>query len=418
MYLGEEERFFDTYGSLFMSKYPNIELEIVSPEMSNIQDQDLDKQMDDWIKIEKPDVLMPMNVDQFIRHAAEGKFYPLDAVIRQDRFDLSGLAPSIVQFLRDKGGGSLYALGPVFHSVAMYYNKDLFDKYGIAYPKNRMTWEKAFELASKFSSAKLSGSTVYGLQYRNGAHPYVFIESMGGSYGLDLLDPQNKKVTAATDGWRNVIQMAAAAYHSGALYLDSGSLQNNPSFGDPRSRDPFLMGESAMAIDDVNLLNLLKEKELKNQLSFEWGLATVPVGSKHEEIVSDFLIMELFAINAQSENLRAAWEFVKYIHGNEYARIKTETQRQLFTRVEYSQRAYGVNLEPFYALKLSDASFNIGYIQLPRDFRLAFRSLVQSEIAAAFNGSKSIEDALNTIQNEGQAALDKALQQELPHQSP
>ncbi|RKN79244.1 ABC transporter substrate-binding protein [Paenibacillus ginsengarvi] len=405
-----EERFYSKYGNLFMAKYPNVNIEVASMEAMYRSNRYSIAAMEEWIERERPDVLYMMNMEQFVQYAAEGKLYDMDMVIRQDRFDLNALAPSVVELLREKGGGSLYGLGTTYYSLAMFYNKDLFDKYGVPYPQNRMSWEKVYKLAQRFAVETGDSLPVYGLQSRNGQHPYYFVKSIGGGQLLDMIDPVNQKLTLASDAWVKIVRNAADVYKSGALYLVQDWLHNKQTFGDPRNRDPFLAGRTAMAIDDVSLLRWLKEKGAKKEVTFDWDLVTVPVDPKHADTGSDFMFTDLFAISSRSSQLRPAWEFIKYIHGEEYAKIKSRTETSLMTRVKASNEAYGRNLEAFYALKPADTLLYIGYNQIPASFPQSFNVLAASEIGAVFTGGKSPEEALGVLQTKGQELLDKAIQ--------
>lgn len=404
-----EERFYVKYGNLFMSKYPNVNVEVASMEKVYSTSHNQTAAMEEFINKEQPDVLYLWNMDQYIRYAAEGRLYALDTIIRQDRFDLTALAPAVIELLRSKGEGRLYGLGNSYYALALFYNKDLFDQYGVPYPKNRMSWDKAYDLARKFSAGSDKNSRIYGLQYKNGTHPYYFLQSIGGGQQLEIIDPDLKKVKISAEAWENIIRKTSDVYKSGSLYLDSDSLHDKPVFSDPRKRDPFIAGKTAMAIDDPSLLAILKEKETRKETMFEWDLVTVPVDPKHSDTGSDFMINDLFAINSRSSQLRPAWEFIKYIYDDEYSRIKSRTERGLMTRVKYSNEKYGRNLEAFYTLKPADTLLQIGYSQIPFNVQHEFNIIAGSEIGAIFNGEKPSKEAIRAIQVKGQELLDKAI---------
>ncbi|MDG0873339.1 extracellular solute-binding protein [Paenibacillus thiaminolyticus] len=44
----------------------------------------------------------------------------------------------------------MYGLSPTFVSSAVYYNKDLFEQYGVTPPQDKMTWEQLLDLAARF----------------------------------------------------------------------------------------------------------------------------------------------------------------------------------------------------------------------------------------------------------------------------
>lgn len=47
----------------------------------------------------------------------------LEPLIARDQYDLSNMAPTMLNGVRELGGGSLYALAPTFMSSALYFNK-------------------------------------------------------------------------------------------------------------------------------------------------------------------------------------------------------------------------------------------------------------------------------------------------------
>ncbi len=63
----------------------------------------------------------------------------LTPFVRQDHLDLSTYYPNVLNLARR--GEHLYALPADFTPMMLYYNKRLFDKAGVPYPKDGWTWE-------------------------------------------------------------------------------------------------------------------------------------------------------------------------------------------------------------------------------------------------------------------------------------
>jgi maltose-binding protein MalE len=55
----------------------------------------------------------------------------------------------IVQAYSTKG--EFLTMPYTVESAVMYYNKDLFDKFGATYPKDGLTWNETMDLARKLS---------------------------------------------------------------------------------------------------------------------------------------------------------------------------------------------------------------------------------------------------------------------------
>ncbi|MDB5084275.1 MAG: extracellular solute-binding protein family 1, partial [Bacilli bacterium] len=86
-----------------------------------------------------------------------GLQYDMTDLVKKHNFDLSRFEQSPIQGIQQLGG--LYGIPITLSPLVLYYNKDIFDKFGVAYPKNGMTWDQISELAKKFDQ------NVDGVQY-------------------------------------------------------------------------------------------------------------------------------------------------------------------------------------------------------------------------------------------------------------
>src|SRR5690606_2756831 len=105
--------------------FPNIELEVISTE-SAFSAEDPAAEMMRIVEEQQPDVLY-LSEEEYALLAQDGTLYDLDAVVKQDQFDLDSFQPAVIDLLKAHGGGKLYGLSANFSSQALYYNKDLFD---------------------------------------------------------------------------------------------------------------------------------------------------------------------------------------------------------------------------------------------------------------------------------------------------
>jgi multiple sugar transport system substrate-binding protein len=85
-----------------------------------------------------PDLMM-LNTGQFEALATRGALLPLDSFVEKEGFDLSIYWPQAIEGSRYQG--RLYALPRDMSNVILYYNKDLFDEAGVAYPTADWTWD-------------------------------------------------------------------------------------------------------------------------------------------------------------------------------------------------------------------------------------------------------------------------------------
>lgn len=53
-------------------------------------------------------------------------------------------------------------MAPSISTRALFYNKDLFDRYGVPYPTNAMTWDDVLALAKRFPTKGEGEGRIYG----------------------------------------------------------------------------------------------------------------------------------------------------------------------------------------------------------------------------------------------------------------
>ncbi|MEF3304466.1 ABC transporter substrate-binding protein [Paenibacillus sp. GYB003] len=130
--------------------------------------------------------------------------YDISGLMKTNKFDLSRLEQTQVEFMKNFSGGGMYGL-PIFTTAeVLAYNKDIFDKFGVAYPKDGMTWDETYDLAKKLTR------TDGGLQY------YGFGMSASHMLNVNQLsapfhDAQNKPLLT-DDNFKKLIDNFARFY--------------------------------------------------------------------------------------------------------------------------------------------------------------------------------------------------------------
>lgn len=85
--------------------------------------------------------------------------YDMTELIATRGVNLSRFEPTIIDAVKQASGGKLYALPITTTNLVLYYNKTIFDKFGVAYPNDGMTWDEVNELAKKLT--RNDGGTQY-----------------------------------------------------------------------------------------------------------------------------------------------------------------------------------------------------------------------------------------------------------------
>ncbi|MBN9275417.1 MAG: sugar ABC transporter substrate-binding protein [Mesorhizobium sp.] len=261
---------------------------------------------------------------------------PLDSYITPDfkgRFIDTFLSPSIMN-------GKTYGLPIAASARAMYYNKELFEKAGIAKPP--ATWTELQEDARKI---KAQGAFGFGLQGKEIETDVYYYYAMW-SQGTEIL---NKDGTSGL-GTPGALE-AAKLYKS---MIDEGLTQPGVTSNNREDvQNLFKQGKVGMMITAPFLSNQIKE-EVPN---LKYGVAAIPAGptgARGTYGVTDSIIMF-----KNSKNKDEAWKLLDFLFTKEQRAKFTQGEGFLPVNKEEAKMDYYVNnadLAAFTAL-LPDARF-------------------------------------------------------------
>jgi multiple sugar transport system substrate-binding protein len=105
-------------------------------------------------------------IEGFSAVASKGLFVPLDELIARDpaaKKLLADIDPNLLAGMSYGTGGKLYFFPTSWNSVVVFYNKDLFDQAGVAYPNAEWTWDDFLKAAKALTKRGADGRpTQYG----------------------------------------------------------------------------------------------------------------------------------------------------------------------------------------------------------------------------------------------------------------
>ncbi|MDF2663609.1 MAG: family 1 extracellular solute-binding protein [Paenibacillus sp.] len=129
----------------------------------------------------------------------------LTQMIKTHKVNLSSMEQAVVQQTERLGDQkAFYGMPFAMNYGAMVYNKDIFDKFGIAYPKEVMTYEEALELGKKLT--RVDGGTNYiGIMPPD-------LRQLYWQYGVPVFDKSKNKSVLTTDKHAQVFSMLKQFY--------------------------------------------------------------------------------------------------------------------------------------------------------------------------------------------------------------
>jgi multiple sugar transport system substrate-binding protein len=411
------ESFFNQeYGEFFSMKYPNTDIEIVSTNSlydgsEDGEEFDFEKALAKFIDKEQPDVLLLSNPESIQKLSADGKLAELQPLIDSDKYDMATYSQGILESIREMGGGKLFALAPKFTGKAIIYNADLFKKHGVELPRDGMTWQEVFDTARLFPTDGTEKERVYGYWEYQTTTLNDLASSIANTQGLKFYDSKTKKITMNTDSWKSVYKMVADAVQSKAVFTDRENGLQSGGMEDVYVSQPFIMGRAAMTVGSSDIIARIQEavSNVKDYKSFEIGVASGPVNPLDPTQAHSANLSGLFAIRAGSPNAEAAWDFIKFVNSEEFAKVNARNIFNGFlTREGISKEYNGVSLEAFYKLKPKLLINNNNIASIPDDFYTKYLSIFKREVNLVEENKKTVDEALDTAQSEAQFALDQA----------
>ncbi|WP_158301713.1 ABC transporter substrate-binding protein [Paenibacillus mesophilus] len=268
-----------------------------------------------------PDLVMTASpiIYRFVGTGMEDNIEPL---IKKFNFDLSRLNPVAVESVKSASRqNNLIGLPWTMHFSGLYYNKDIFDKFGVPYPKDGMTWEDARELAKKVSRSD-GGGQYRGLEPDKSTRVASVL-----SYGF--IDPVTEKPTVNNDNWKKIFELLKSIYdipgNSTPRYAGSGFDQ----FKKERTL--------AMLASNNNLPNLKDTQDLN------WDLAQYP--SFKERPNTGMQVDEwILHVTAQSKYKDQAFQVISTILSDEVQTEIARNARLPVLKANNIEQEFGKNL--------------------------------------------------------------------------
>lgn len=291
----------------YMKTHPNIEIECVdfgSKDYSNVLATEMSGSGT------KLDIVSIRDVVSYATLIEKNAIVPLDEYIAEDNVDLTKFNGVTDQVTVD---GKLYELPFRSDVWWIFYNKDLFDKKGLPYPTNDMTWEEYDKLAREVTDTTF-GSEVYGAHYHPWPSTVQLYGILDGVHSIldkkyDFMSPYYEMVLKQEDDdvCMKYPDLITEGLHYSAAFSNGNVAMMN-------------MGSWAV----TTLLNKLSSGEFDPELCGNWAIASYPHSEGVEPGTTLGAIMGL-TIAKESKNKEEAWDFINWVSGEEGAKILAKT---------------------------------------------------------------------------------------------
>jgi len=422
-YGSDDEWFRQQFTELYEFANPNVKIEVVPAVdyskfrfTDGMKPEEQPNPMEELKKLmqgDNPPDLVMLEFNSLPELVNENLLMPLDPLITADKFDTSQIVPTVLEGIKESSpDGKLYALAPLFSSSALYYNKAIFTEKGVPFPTDGMTWEQVFDLARQLSGGE-GQNKKYGFSFSTyqGGDSFYEMQLYTQPLQLSYFDPSGDKMTVDTDQWENVWKTVVDLREQEIVPGPMNPGQQQAREPGPFDWDNFLSGRTAMAISSYyyinEIINANRQAETDDRLEpIDWDVVTMPTHEDVPGVGGQIYLQGMMGINAKAQNQKDAWEFLKFVNGDDWARLKSRSQGTLVANKNYLQPKEGLeyNIEAFYQLKpapvLDESEM---YRKYPNIYMV--HQIGQQKFQEVLDGKKEVRQALKEWQTEGDAML-------------
>lgn len=272
-----------------------------------------------------PDLFL-MNYRFYGQFAARGVLEPLERYAEEsEEFELSDFYPQAVDAFRwDR---EVTCLPQNISSLVVYFNRDLFKRFGVPPPRNAMPWNEFVARASQMTRDK-DGQMVVGADpdlpmpnsaqaavYGLGVEPTIIrLAPLVWSNGGEVVDDEE----AATRFTLDSVEAKQAIDAFFQLRRFHGVVPSDQEVEAEDDESRFTNGRLAMLLGSRRSVPTFREAA-----KFDWDVVSLPVFREPAGILHS----DAYCLTRASDKKDAAWRFVEYALGPEGAPVVARTGR-------------------------------------------------------------------------------------------
>lgn len=337
---------------------------------------------------EAPDVFWMNNY--VAKYQAAGLLEPLDSYIEKDSsFDPNSYVQGRYTFFNLEG--SQYALPKGLDSVVVALNTELFSRYGVDLPKDGWTWDDMRDIADQLKAAiAAAGGSEYPIVMELDAQPSFmnFLYQNGGYYLSDDGKTCGINEPASKDAVQQVVDL-----------MVNGQMAPYSVLSETKGTDLFISGQAGIVFIGSWKSSVLEGSSLAAAGNIQ--LIQMPSMAVDNHCCLGGLG---YTISQRCKNKDAAWEFVKYITGEEAMTHEAEKGIDVPANIN-AQSAYVANFKNINAQVFMDAAAT-GFAY-PTNGNFDWVSYPNDAMQEAFGQTKTVDEAMESGAAQAQKVLDE-----------
>ena len=209
--------------------------------------------------------------------------------------------------------GKIYAVPRDVSNLVIYYNKDLFDKYNVPYPKKDWTFDEFLQTSQKLTHRP----EVFGVSFEDEPLFYLpYLTSMGVDDFSDFNDEKMQKGLRFYTDLRNKYHVAPKKEESASATM----------------AQMFLQGRLGMHLSGRWLV-----PKYRQEAKFDWDVVEFPKGEKGSVVPLD---ASGWALAKSSKHKQESVRLIKYLSSKESSQKFTKSGLIVPARVDVANSKY------------------------------------------------------------------------------
>ena len=242
-----------------------------------------------------PDVFA-MDAPLYLDYQSRGVLLNLQPYLDKNPDLLKGVYPQTLDAYKTSQG--MFGLPRDFQTIALFYNKDMFDAAGVAYPTPDWTYDDLRNAAKQLTKDTNNDGKIDQFGFYSDLWDMELIWSEGiWAYGGDILNGDHTKTLIGDPKARQAWQL----FHD--MMFEDKSWPDSNTAGE-YGGDPFLAGVAAMTTIGHWVVPGYSE------VKFKWDVAPMPKGPAGR---ATSVNSAGFVVAKDSKSPDAAFEFLKYV---------------------------------------------------------------------------------------------------------
>ncbi|RKN72929.1 ABC transporter substrate-binding protein [Paenibacillus ginsengarvi] len=290
--------------------------------------------------------------------------YDMAELMKPRGIDFSNMEPTVADSVKLIDKTKIYGI-PVFNNnMVLYYNKDIFDKFGIPYPKDGMTWSEANKLGEKLT--RFDGKQYIGL-----SSSQTHILNMN-QLSIPFVDPDKLTPTINTDPkWKELFDTVFVGPAKAAGYKEYMEAHKSVI----PYRDEFLKEKEVAMFAWLSSIIFVYPDEYK---SMNWDMVSLPTFEQLPKVGSQ-AYPTYFAVTNMSKQKEQAMNVIQYLISEEMQKQLSKKGVMPVLKDEAIQKLYGQ--ESSFKGKNFQASFYNKFAPIPA--KTKYESLLLTPYAKA-----------------------------------